>query len=50
MRITDAQCERIAGHFLIQRGNVKTENRDFGNAILYISKEMYANYKRVKKY
>ena len=37
MKITDAQYERIAGHFPIQRGNVKTENRDFINAILYMA-------------
>jgi transposase len=37
MRITEAQYERIAGHFPVQRGNVKTENRDFINAILYIA-------------
>ena len=37
MKITEAQYERIAGHFPIQRGNVKTENRDFINAILYMA-------------
>ena len=37
MKITKTQYERIAGHFPIQRGNVKTENRDFINAILYIA-------------
>jgi len=37
MNITEAQYERIAGHFPVQRGNVKTENRDFINAILYIA-------------
>ena len=37
MKITEAQYERIAGHFPIQRGNVKTENRDFVNAILYMT-------------
>ena len=37
MNITEAQYERIAGHFPIQRGNVKTENRDFVNAILYMA-------------
>jgi len=36
MKITEAQYERIAGHFPIQRGNVKTENRDFINAVLYM--------------
>ncbi len=36
MKITEAQYERIAGHFPIQRGNVTTENRDFINAILYM--------------
>ena len=36
MKISEAQYERIAGHFPIQRGNVKTENLDFINAILYI--------------
>ena len=37
MKINEAQYERIAGHFPVQRGNVKTENRDFVNAILYIA-------------
>ena len=37
MKITRAQYERIAGHFPVQRGNVKAENRDFINAILYMS-------------
>ena len=37
MNITGAQYERIAGHFPIQRGNVKTNNRDFINAILYMA-------------
>ena len=37
MNISEAQFERIAGHFPVQRGNVKTENRDFVNAILYIT-------------
>ena len=37
MIITEAQFERIAGHFPVQRGNVKTDNRDFLNAILYIT-------------
>jgi len=37
MKINEAQFERIAGHFPVQRGNVKTENRDFINAILYIT-------------
>lgn len=37
MKITNAQYERIAGHFPVQRGNVKTENRDFINAILYMA-------------
>ena len=37
MKITEAQYERIAGHFPVQRGNVKTENRDFINAILYMA-------------
>jgi transposase len=37
MRITEAQYERIAGHFPVQRGNVKTDNRDFINAILYMA-------------
>ncbi len=37
MKISEAQYERIAGHFPVQRGNVKTENRDFINAILYIT-------------
>ena len=37
MKINDAQYERIAGYFPVQRGNVKTDNRDFVNAILYIA-------------
>ncbi len=37
MKINEAQYERIAGHFPVQRGNVKTDNRDFINAILYIA-------------
>jgi transposase len=37
MKISEAQYERIAGHFPVQRGNVKTKNRDFINAILYIA-------------
>ena len=37
MKINEAQYERIAGHFPIQRGNVTTENRDFINAILYMA-------------
>lgn len=37
MKIAKAQYERIAGYFPIQRGNVKTDNRDFINAILYIA-------------
>jgi transposase len=37
MTITEAQFERIAGHFPVQRGNVKTENRNFINAILHMA-------------
>ena len=37
MNITEEQYERIAPHFPVQRGNVKTQNRDFINAILYIT-------------
>lgn len=37
MKISETQYERIAGYFPIQRGNVKTDNRDFINAILYIA-------------
>ena len=37
MKINEAQYERIAGYFPIQRGNVKTDNRDFINAILYMA-------------
>jgi len=37
MKINEAQYKRIAGYFPIQRGNVKTENRNFINAILYIA-------------
>jgi transposase len=36
MRISEAQYERIAGHFPVQRGNVKTDNRLFIDAILYM--------------
>jgi len=37
MKISDAQYERIAGYFPVQRGNVKIDNRVFINAILYIA-------------
>ena len=37
MKISEKQYERIAVHFPVQRGNVKTENRDFINAILYMA-------------
>lgn len=37
MKITEAQYERIAGHCPIQRGSVKTDNREFINAILYMA-------------
>ncbi len=37
MKISEAQYKRIAGYFPVQRGNVKTDNRDFINAILYIA-------------
>ena len=37
MNITEEQYERIAPHFPVQRGNVKTKNCDFINAILYIT-------------
>ena len=37
MNITNTQYERISRHFPIQRGNVKTDNRDFINAILYMA-------------
>jgi len=37
MKLTEEQYERIAGYFPVQRGNVKTDNRDFVNAILYIA-------------
>jgi len=37
MKLTDTQYEQIAGYFPVQRGNVKTDNRDFVNAILYIA-------------
>jgi transposase len=37
MRINEAQYGRIAGHFPVQRGNVKTNNQDFVNAILYMA-------------
>ena len=37
MKITKAQYERIAGHFPVQRGNVRTNNYDFINAILYMT-------------
>lgn len=37
VKIKEAQYERLAGHFPVQRGNVKSDNRDFINAILYIA-------------
>ena len=37
VKITRTQYERIAGHFPVQRGNVKVDNHDFINAILYIA-------------
>ena len=37
MKISEAEFERIAGYFPVQRGNVKTENRTFINAILYVA-------------
>ena len=37
MKINEEQYERISGYFPIQRGNVKIANRDFINAILYIT-------------
>ena len=37
MAITQAQFERIAGHFPVQRGNIKTGNVTFINAILYMA-------------
>jgi transposase len=37
VKINKALFERIAGHFSVQRGNVKTKNLDFINAILYIN-------------
>ena len=37
MKISEAQYERIAGYFPVQRGNVKTDDRDFINAIWYIA-------------
>ena len=37
MKISQTQYERIAGHFPVQQGNVKTENRDFINAVLYMT-------------
>jgi len=37
MGINEEQYERIAKHFPVQRGNVKTSNRDFINAILYMA-------------
>ena len=37
MKITEKQFERIAQYFPIQRGNVKIENRNFINAILYMA-------------
>ena len=36
MHITQPQFERINRHFPIQRGNVKTDNLDFVNALLYL--------------
>ncbi len=37
MKINEEQYERISAYFPIQRGNVKVANRDFINAILYIT-------------
>jgi transposase len=37
MEINEVQFARIAGHFPVQRGNVRIDNRDFINAILYIT-------------
>lgn len=37
MKINDAQYERISAHFPVQRGNVRTQNVDFINAILYMT-------------
>ena len=37
MKITVDQYDRIAVHFPVQRGNIKTENRNFINAILYMT-------------
>ena len=53
MRINEEQYERIADYFPIQRGNVKTNNRDFINAIYTLTvcptlgvhiKNMFFNY------
>jgi len=37
VEITREQYEKIAGRFPVQRGNVKTENHGFINALLYIA-------------
>jgi transposase len=37
MNISEMQFERITRYFPVQRGNVKTKNRDFINALLYIT-------------
>lgn len=37
MNISKAQYERIAGHFPVQRGNVKTDNYTFICAVLYMA-------------
>ena len=36
MHITQFQFERISRHFPVQRGNVRTDNLDFINALLYL--------------
>jgi len=37
VEITREQYEKIAGRFPVQRGNVKTENHGFINALLYMA-------------
>ena len=58
MHITPLQFERISRHFPVQRGNVRTDNLDFINALLYIAEngckwralpEKYGNWATVYK-
>jgi len=37
MNISSSQFERMSGYFPVQRGNVKTDNHVFINAVLYMA-------------